>query len=489
MPCLVCPQFNCTGIRRPLEGHVLAPFVQIGFSGDGQFITVGNNSSPPNNHAVIKSFEYGLTEGQGMKCEIFDEDGGDFTKFTEKLSKTLSKAPQDYQMIVDFGWIVKKCGETTPTVISVKNNGGRLTFLPLSIDVAYEQGKLKFSIEGSDFMDRIAENCTEDNQGSEDHKKPLKQAIEDLLKDNDPAVARVRYVRADLTEPWNFPNADNSKNGDGPKSVWTCDQQNALATIRKWISPLRTEDNKGIIMEWNCANKNSEAELILWEGPPPDGRGEPCCQNSIGTYIVNGGKCSPVISFNPTLNWKLFNNNGSGGQSGGASDGGQPKVDGAEGSQVEKVGNATSAATGNTDDQWRSKPLIVPLALKADAAHAAATELREVKGSIEADLKIQGDPSLSEPPFMHGKDLALIVINPFHIKRGSTACGEWLAEPPCSRLFSNKRWLIKGVNHSIQEGNYVTTLKIQLPTQNNNLNPNEPLGGCPGGKRFNNANP
>ena len=506
MPCLVCQQYSCGRIQRPIEGHVLAPFVEIGFDGEAGKITVGNNSSPPDNHAVIKSFEYGCTEGQVMKCEIFDEDGGDFTKFTERLSKTLARAGEDYRMVVDFGWIIKKC-DGTVRVESVKKNGGQLTFLPIKCDVAYEQGKLKFTIEGTDFMDRINENRIEDNQGSEDQKKPLKQAIKDVFAENDPKVTSIRYLRRDGTEPWDFSNADGGP--QGPKAVWTCDQQNALATVRKWISPLRTKDDKGIVIEWNCAA--DQAELILWEGPDPC-KPDGCCIRNLGTYIVNGGKCSPVISFNPSLSWVLFNNDGSGGAGASATDGGHAKAEGADcpggggglfydsgkkkgkkkGKKQgrEKVGIAKTTSGDSNTNQWRSNAQIVPKAMKADAAHSLAVKLREQPGVIEADLKIQGNPNLVLPIKMHGQSISIIVINPFHVKSGGGgSCGEWLAEPPCNKLFSNKNWRIAGVNHQIQEGNYVTTLKIRLDTPNSDLNPNEPLGGCPPAPTFDNATP
>lgn len=487
MPCIVsCVENKCNQLREIIAGTSFAPFVSIGFSGEGQHITVGNKSSAPDHHAVIKSFEYGVSEGQGVKVEIFDEDGGNFAKFTERLSKTLALGESDYKMIVDFGWIIKNCDGGTE-IRSVKQHGGRLTFLPLKMDVSYEQGKIKFVISATDMMDRISENRIEKNQGSDDQRKSLKQAIRDVFAENDPPVRSVRFLNEDGT-PWDFSNADGGP--DGPMNTWPGDQQNVLSTVRKWISSVSTDQGRGMSIEWNAGTKDSRPEVILWSGPIP-GEAPPDCPKfgHLGTYIVNGGKCSPVISFSPTVAWELSANAGSGG---GGTDSTSPtsvKQTGAKNSKIEKVGSSSSFSTDSGQINWRPNPLIGPKNQDANAAHELAVRLREVRSSIEAELKIQGNPEaeFTMPMLARTKRLALVVINPFHLKK-SGLCGTWMAEPPCNRVFSNKEWWVQQISHQIQEGNYVTTLKLFLKAPNSDIEPDQPLGGS-GGMTFENAQP
>jgi hypothetical protein len=108
--------------------------------------------------------------------------------------------------------------------------------------------------------------------------------------------------------------------------------------------------------------------------------------------------------------------------------------------------------------------------------------IREALSPIEGELKIFGDPSLVFPIDLVGKTLSLIVINPFHIKNSSAdSCGDWLAEPTCNSVFSNKNWQILGVNHQISSGSYVTILKIKLAVPGVELQPEDIIGGKGGG--------
>jgi hypothetical protein len=99
-------------------------------------------------------------------------------------------------------------------------------------------------------------------------------------------------------------------------------------------------------------------------------------------------------------------------------------------------------------------------------------------GGITAELRILGDP---RQPFCEDglkRPVSIVAINPFHIQQNVNAgCGEWLAIPGCNEILSNKQWLVNGINHSIKEGNYTTTLKLFLAAPGNQQGKNEPLGG------------
>lgn len=459
------------GERYP--GAVFAPWVQVGIEGEGTNITVGNRSSPPDNHAIIKSFEYGFSEGAGVKIEIFDEEGSSLSTFVNRLSKTLCEATQDYKMSLDFGWIIQYC-DGSIEMNRASDHGNRLWFLPLKIEMALENGKIKYTIEGTDLQDRVSENRLENNQGREDNMVDLKDAIRTMFRESCPHIEDVRFEDKDGNE-WNFKNSDGGQNG--PRSVWTTDQQNALATTRKWIAPLMTENDKGVVFQWKPDEQQPCVVLLEDPNSAPD-ENDPCCDVHLATYIVNGGNCSPVLQFSPQVNWTLAANAGAGGQQAGGVSAGHEKQEGRDGSNVERVGTQTQFPVNQNDVLWRGPEDIVGKAQDANAAHEAAVRFREVPSSITAELKIIGDPSLAFPlggAGLIGRTVSIVVINPFYITGGS-AC-EWLASPPCNQILSNKRWMIQGANHQIREGSYTTTLKLFLEVPNVELNPGEPLGG------------
>ena len=95
--CLVgCVEdYDCKkGIKKPVEGHNLAPFVRLTIAGsDGVGISVGNESDPSdNNYAVIKSFQFGTSSGAGCVLEIHDQAGGSFERVMKKLNRCIKNA-------------------------------------------------------------------------------------------------------------------------------------------------------------------------------------------------------------------------------------------------------------------------------------------------------------------------------------------------------------------------------------------------------------
>jgi hypothetical protein len=474
MPELDCLAYSCGNIQQLQPGAVFAPYIQVGFEGEGTILTVGNKSHPEDNHAIIKSLEYGFSEGCGVKLEIVDEQGSSISFFMERLSKTACGTSFDYRMFIDFGWIIQDCNGNI-TYDKVTSYGRYLYFLPQKVECSFEGEKIKYTIEGTDLQDRIAENRIENNLGAEDNKMNIKQAIEDMFSDNCPPIEDVRFETLDGF-PWSFKNSDGGP--QGPRAVWTSDQQNGLATTRKWIAPLSTRDDKGIVFQWKP--DEPRPTLVLLEDPDPGpNENDPCCERNVGTFIVNGGNASNVISFTPQFSWALQSNGGSGGNSGSATSGAGIKQVGREGSQIERVGTQTQFPPNQSDNMWRPNNQIGIKAQEANANHEAAVRFREVPTSISGELKIMGDPSFAFPlgaKGLVGKHVSIIYVNPFHIKNsGDTA--EWVATPPCNETISNKKWMIQSANHQIKEGSYVTTLKLFLHKPNSELEPFMPLGG------------
>lgn len=472
------------------EGYSFAPFIEFKFAVGGEILTVGNNSRPGgDNTAVIVSMEYGMSEGEGVELEIFDEEGGNFTKSMQGLNKTLNSISDDFKNFeLDFGWLVeKKCGGESPQKFSVfTTTSTKVYLMPIEADVNYEGGKIKYRLKCTDQTQRISEVRQECNIGTEDKKVSLKEAIRKLMKDRlPPPVMDVKFYKAGSEEEWNFKNSDGGK--DGPKSVWGTCQQNKLATIRRWINPFTTADGKGIVLEYEGSDRGKPppkegGTLILREDPSTNSGG---CNSNVATYIVNGGELSPVLSFNPSVIWTFSSNSSSGGSTAGAS-GASEKAGKTCEDKNDKAGTASKMSTGGQDNS-RSFDQQAAATATSVGAHEKAAASREIMGGITAELKIIGDPKYVIPSQWKTKYVSLIVINPFHLRSqnlfllSAGSCPEWLSKPACNPVFSNKNWHIMGVNHQIKGGSYVTILKLLLDVPNIEIPRNAKLGNDPNG--------
>ncbi len=524
--------YDSNTINLPPAGHSFAPFVKLTLNTkDGEeILTVGNRSRSPDNTAIIKRMQFGTSEGMGCTIEIFDEKGGNFEKAFMALNKSLHESTKDSQRLtLDFGWIIEKegtiCGrmmdeiksETKDAsknsetvvdesksfeVISIKNfaaidgkmGGGEICLIPQAVKVAYEQGKIKYTLTCTDAAPLLAQARVECNLGTDKNKVDLKQAIRKLLKEKAPGpLLDVKFLDSKGKEKPGLVFKESDGGENGPKGVWESGQQDKLSTIRKWISPLRTSNDKGIIMYWDGTkeSRNSAGTIILQEDPGPD-----LCGNgmdnltSFGTYIVNGGEKSPVLSFSPSVNWNFAGIAKDGGVQSSVS-GKQAKMEGEQKPGCkdtrDKGGRATYPATQGSWMFWRAPENQSEEAVKAEAAHQAANARMEGLQAIEAELRIIGDPRFCFPKQMTGSVISLIVINPYHLDTSSRSsdCADWLAKPLANPVFSNKYWMITGIDHQIQEGSFVTTLKINLNAPGISINPDVPIGGeGSGGQAF-----
>ena len=108
-----------------------------------------------------------------------------------------------------------------------------------------------------------------------------------------------------------------------------------------------------------------------------------------------------------------------------------------------------------------------------------------INSLIEADLVIQGDPSLDDPYTVRGASCGIIVIAPYHLESGLD-CPDWsppsgsLAGSNCITQMSNSNWFIKGVSHEIKPGSYTTTLHVYMTTPGGTSDEGSPLGNDPG---------
>lgn len=473
-------RYNCGFIQNSLEGHNIAPMVKVFFeSPDEPTLTVGNKSAPfSDNHAVIKSFEFSFGgQGKGVKAsiEVADEQGGNFVKFVERMNKCVGLASNEYRMKTRWGWTITNCDGSTSIIESPT-----VTLLPMDITVDFSSGVVKFLIEAHDMMSLALSTHHDEVEGDDDQKLPLKQAIRQLGNNKEPKMS-VRFLRInpDGTESeWNFKDFGP----EGPEATWEADSQHKLAAIMKWIEPYRTDRDKGIIPMWDTTA--SSPTLLLLEDPLPKCNEGTSCKKNIGTYIVNGGSCSPVIKFSPKISYKgaFQQMPNASGNSGGAASGETVEKDKSECErQTRETGFTQSIAVSRQAWDTLGPARATGYTEDSQNLHNRANSKQVAKATpINAELQIQGDPreAYVNAKTLVGNNFSIVVINPFHLfGQGNGGCGDWLALPGCNPVLSNKAWLITGVNHSIKEGSYTTTFQLILGTPGGDLSPGVPFGG------------
>lgn len=471
-------------LKLPVQGTNLAPFVHLWIQGSNFDITVGNDSDPDNgNMAVIKSFQLGTSNGAGMEVEIHDEQGGNFEAFMSRLNKSINNANFDYKMRVQWGWIDRACGATGGSIVSKSDV---FIFIPIHVEASFAEGKIRYKLTGTSLLEVVFAAREATIQGSDDHKVSLKAAIRQLFLTGPPVINSVRFLRlsgegscgnadgTSQTSEWGFSEKDGGC--DGPVQKWETDQQNKLSAAMKWIEPFSTDRDKGVVPIWNPSVPGGE--IIFYEDPAPKcGESVDWCSRSLGTYLVNGGSCSNVLSFTPSAKWVFDAISKSGGKTGVTTGKSAPRT-GRDGCNIGQkgAGNMTSTpfSTAQIDQNGFGS---IEEYMAAQANHDSANKRVY---SMEGELKIQGDPSIAGPLKVYGRTVSIVVISPFHIEQ-SGYCGDWLAKPGCHPVYSNKAWWVKGVDHMIKEGSYVTTLKVALMAPGSDIDEGSTFGGLNSG--------
>lgn len=487
--------YSCENIIKPEEEALYAPFVEVTFRSMDRVLSVGNESSPSfENSAMLTSFQYGSstgTGGCGVKFEITDVKGTLYEFMTQGINKDITKALTSPQTgakscEVEFGWIVKDCfgGSRKVTNLSITKGCGSATgplkFMPLSVQTNFENGIIKFVIEGTDLFQRSFDHNLQEALGDDENKKTLKEALTEVFTKKDPQFSSVKFYTKEGKEGLKFKKDDGDED-QGYRSTFTADQESNVSCARKWLNNTRTEEDRGILIIYDpCDNS-----IIIHESPEI----KDCCENSVGTYIVNGGNESPVLSFNPSIKWPLGANAGSGGTSGGSASGNNSHLDNkanensARPTKRQNAGAQIQGAITQDQNLWRTPEIQAKKTLENTTAHNEATKFFEgTVESIEAELKVMGDPRYSQPLFLTGRWLSLVVIDPYYLQdyTENTPC-TWIEKPYCDPILSNKRWMIGGVDHQITSGSYVTTFKLHLFTPNVDWAGGSTLSGC--GKR------
>lgn len=277
-----------------------------------------------------------------------------------------------------------------------------------------------------------------------------------MMESTSPKI-NIKWINKDGKE------GDVNFKGD-PKGVWESNGQDKLSIVTQWLENFVTSNDRGIYPVWDYTEK--EPTLLLIES------GNPSCYDTnsqskpfAGIYVVNGGKDSNVISFNPSLDWKAFwtKTETRGGDTGAPASGKiVSKEDVKCPSKKEPNLGKQQTVTVNRNSQWMSGKKGKEEVNKNQVTNNQANNVISATGPINAELKMQGqvDDQFWHPTQCIGRDAHIVLINPFHL-REKEGC-EWLAEPVCNEIFTSKEWKIQGVAHSIREGSFVTTLKVML---------------------------
>ena len=491
-------------VQRPVPGYIYTPYVKLSFS-DGQYITVGNKSQPAGsiqainsyrqsqgltalrsafNSAVISNFEYGFeANNSGFNCsiEILDAGGASYLQILKYVNKTYTQGKDDTKKIwFDFGWIIQKESGDAELRSCYTLFRKVLHGLPQKVDLNFEGGNVKIKL---DIKAPFAVNAVQDKiWGSADNKINLKDALTKLFKEVPVEVDQVEFQGADGGE-WNFPA---SQGGDfGPAGIWRMNQQDKLNTARSWLSSYYSQAKKSFtfIYDGFSGVDNPILKLIIKEDPTDNNKGNDCCGQSIATFIVNGGNDSPVISFTPQINW-IFGDKATGAATGGASSG-----QGAEPIKGEKKEQHAGSMTAVSvqENLWDHAPPDLHIQ-QVEQGNKKTDKIARSLGigrasPFEAELKIFGDPQWCSPVGpdglnLIGKSFSILFINPFTPKvYGNKSSLDWLADPTCNSILSNKNYMILKVNHQISGGMFVTSFKLKCILPNADTTFNQDMGG------------
>ena len=497
--CLANYGLNSRSVKRPESGHVLAPWVIVEFKGSGSVITVGNESAPdvkPKHTAVIQSFEFGYHDGMKVNLTIQDQQGGSFVTFCEHLFKdwicSERGVPPAAEMQFQFGWCKAGCNGILPEASSPC-----YCALVDSVETNFREGKFVAQLTGVDLGTTMFEGISDKIRGGLGQEgECLTQAIRKLLIESEPPnVKKVDFLRMEngVITPAGF-EIEHCGFSSGPKGKWIANGRDKLTIAKNWIDGWRSDKKHGWMMQYDSTYPGGR--IIFWEDRRPKCKAESdeyWEKNSIGTYVVNGGKSSPVIEFNPKIKWNFSTLISGGGaisnettaplaDTGGAGDNAGGRTSKTPGRRecftltraaMPGAGKTMQATNTENHKNIEGKNAVDRQHKGYDAALKA---LKVLHDNITADLVIVGDPTLLPPNEAIARNCTIIFINPFYLQEG-TGCQDWtVSEPPCNEVLTNKAWQIKQVTHRIEAGRFTTTLEVYLAAPGIDGDRLEPLG-------------
>lgn len=530
------PTLGGKKIFEPYDELIMYPWVRAWIDGEPFMLSMGNVSSAKN-EANIKSFNFGISNGLGVKLEVVDESGGVFFQFFTRMNNS-NKANPAKLLFFQWGYNVQdefgkmKAVPTPPVTLSdMPEIGGdapdtnwtlgrpspdstqyvssvRKLIIENIECQAQSASTYKFIITGKDMNEPM--NMSADNRtfGGDTNPMHLTSAIRALMR---PYNIKVSFIdmRSGNVLPARFevpPNAGKSPAGQGgdpaklgPLGKWNANNKSPLQAVLEWMRMMRSEDGRGFVSSWQ---DTSAGQMLVFRVMTTD----PCLpynpQNVLGTYLVNAGKCSPVVSFQPNFSALLPPVPKSGSGQPTPSGGKSPNPETDTGLKPDPCANAAAmtnlfkSGVGNLQPGAGQSGWIWWMGDTARKMLDAATVniyANLLFQPITAELTIQGNPAYENALMLISYSVGVVYLNPFRPKPSVLKTFgplEWLQGNPsqislrtdsCSPILSNLNWLVKGVNHDIRDGVYHTTLQLYLQYPGLTLPPGAPVGGTPGG--------
>lgn len=511
------------GIAPDIQSQMHAPFVEAFFYGakslaPGEaktllyYVSTGNFKNGVNSRSsFIKSFTMGASQAHGATLEIIDGSGLDFLLFYNKMFSGSCDGKVDvgaaipahnvHIVSINVGYVFTNADGIkyiyqgkVPAGLPDKKIGPYINFQILKIEVSYETNcpKYKLTLKGPD----IGANQTKVNNrfGKPGHVIPLLEAAELMLNGDCPprAVgATPEKARVVLVKPpkgvagdWTYTSENGAKidANESRKGVYAGYNLPPLDAIRKNLDTFLTTAGNGVFMCFPSGANDDTLYLVEAESVFCDekaGKTSICnvTGNFLGTYAINGGDLSPVISFNPKIEFVGTPNRVQGGAAGGAV---APKAEIVASACPGKPGDPADPNSNNNQgqdvvvkgaiDQNKLDGEVHPRELPAVAARAAEANMsayvssKPIFGTITAELKIQGDPRFLFTLNWLGSSIKIIFINPFSIGQTPFVLADqkldWLATPAINSQISKGLYFIKACDHEVSDGKWTTTLSL-----------------------------
>lgn len=502
------------GVEKLIDHALMAPFVEVwlGDPADKQksLISIGNFSSK-NKKAVVNSMKLGGSNGFGCTIEIIDESGGNFYNYFFNLTRgNLDGQEKTSNLYFRFGWVWRDCngkssypperGSGVPIrdperkILSSRTHVMKIT--SISCDNS-QDGAFKFTITGTDTFSDTMTTIVSNVFGTSDKKLHLTSAIKFMMADLGIEVDFLNETNGPLL--WTTKTGSNLERRWGPLGVWRGNGMPAILAAKSWLNDHLSLNGKGIT-EFFESTVSEERTRLFGDKPLLIFKESPritCVsqikyiQRLLGTYIVNGGACSPVISFKPSFTYQpqMTLKGSVGGMAGGGpmtSKDVTPNVKGPISCISDTITNAKNQGMQvikTTDDNAVEKfgfdgGIEV---ITANLTNEHVNKLGVRANPISAELKIQGDPTLDSQRHIISHFVSIVYLNPFNIaEKPFPTLREFEASNPfCNNVLSNRYWFIKGFQHEISEGGYTTTLDLNLAFPGVDLPEKSQIGADP----------
>ena len=477
----------------------------------------------------IKSFNYTFQDGCLVEIVVIDTSGGQFRSFyqsaitTSECQNINDKKTDPVSLIeINFGWYYVDCGNNVysfsledidpitfvPATAQGQGankednaeipfkKGPRSNFLRClvkKIEVENENGFWVYKLTllnlalAAELNSVAKSDSNKQSTGSDDQKVKMLDAFNNALKD-----CNVKITATDLPSAGMFkvenqnPQQNNnvgiiksdkkliqkkfqSSDGNwrGPLGVWNTNDLHKYDYVRTYMNSFVTDEKKGTFFVTD-ATTDKPYLLMLEDIRKSRDQKKQLCERPMATYIVNAGDDTPVLSFNPKLEFIPIRSINTAG----------PSVDRAAGENKDQFnkktgkfgeGVETKYQVGSDLFNFRAPSIIQGKELEAQRKNATANNIYEVRHPLEVDLVIIGDPNYASTIHVLNQFLFIIYLNPYGIGSDKPEC-QWdnlsaanasLVGSPVNPIFTRKDYMIKGVTHTIDEnGNYTTTLRV-----------------------------